>query len=95
MGKHSEHCSSNWKRARGPIQDVTVIDTTSSSASHSSRVSSQEDKFGLSIVSVCPDTWIIDSAATGYMTSNSSIIDSLTSSSVKFVQVAKRTLCRS
>ncbi|XP_071902889.1 uncharacterized protein [Coffea arabica] len=69
-------------------QNVAAIDTTPSSVSHVSRASSQEGIFGLSDISAHPSTWIIDSGATDHMTSNSSIIDSLTSSPVKSVQVA-------
>ena len=79
----------NKKFAHNTVaQNVAAIDTTPSSASHVSRASSQEGIFGLSVISAHPSTWIIDSGATDHMTSNSSIIDSLTSPPVKSVQVA-------
>ncbi|XP_071933922.1 uncharacterized protein [Coffea arabica] len=78
----------NKKFAHNTVAQNIAIDTTPSSASHVSRASSQEGIFGLSVISAHPSTWIIDSGATDHMTSNSSIIDSLTSPPVKSVQVA-------
>ena len=76
------------RKNRKSAQNVATTDPTPSFASHVSRASSKEGIFGLSIISTSPNTWVIDSGATDHMTSNSSIIGSLTSPPVKSVQVA-------
>ncbi|XP_048232868.1 uncharacterized protein LOC125370622 [Ricinus communis] len=70
---------------------IVVTDTSTPSASHVSQVSPQQGNSSLTYISTTSNTWVIDSGATYHMTSNSSILTSLMSSPVKFVQVANRT----